>query len=67
MVYLFGLCGLVLGFGVGMFVIHLFLQNYRSHELIKDKSLRWTYGLAVWLIAGLCAWLGVWLYERSIF
>lgn len=67
MIYVFGIFGLVLGFAAGMFVIQMFLRNYKPEELVKDKSLRWTYGLAVWIFAGLGAWAGVWLYQRSIF
>jgi hypothetical protein len=67
MVYVFGVIGFVLGFVAGMILIHQFLRHYNSSELLKDKSLRWTYGLAVWVIAGLGAWLGVWLHDRSFF
>ena len=67
MVYLFGVIGFVLGFGAGLFVINLYLRTYSKSELVKNKSLRWTYGLAVWIFAGLGAALGVWLYDRSIF
>ena len=65
MVYLFGVIGFFLGFVGGLFVIHLFLKNLSKRELVADKSLRWTYGLAVWVFAGLGAWGGVWLFERS--
>jgi len=67
MIYLFGACGFALGFIAGMFVIHLFLRAYPTNELVKNKSLRWTYGLAVWIFAGLGVLLGVWLYDRSFF
>ncbi len=67
MVYLFGVIGFVLGFAGGMFVINLFLRTYSSSELLKDRSLRWTYGVAVWIFAALGAVGGVWLYNRSVF
>ena len=67
MIYLFGAIGFVLGFTAGMFVINLFLRTYSTSQLVKDKSLRWTYGFAVWVFAALGAWIGVWLYNRSIF
>jgi hypothetical protein len=67
MIYLFGTVGLVLGFVGGLFIINVFLHSYSARELVKNKSLRWTYGLAVWIFAGLGAWAGVWLYNRSIF
>lgn len=67
MIYLFGACGFVLGFVAGMFVVNIFLRTYNTRDLVKDKSLRWTYGLAVWIFAGLGTWAGVWLHDRSFF
>lgn len=67
MIYVFGVCGFILGFAAGMFVIHMFLRAVSKHELVKNKSLRWTYGLAVWIFAAIGVWLGVWLYNRSFF
>lgn len=66
MVYVFGICGFVLGFVAGLFVINMFLRGYNARELLKNKSLRWTYGLAVWIFAALGSWAGVWLHNRSI-
>ena len=67
MIYAFGIVGFVLGFAAGLFVINLFLRTYSTPELVKTRSLRWTYGLAVWIFAGLGVWGGIWLYQRSIF
>lgn len=67
MVYVFGAIGFVVGFAAGLFVINLYLRAYPTSELVKNKSLRWTYGLAVWIFAGLGTALGVWLYDRSVF
>lgn len=67
MVYLSGVIGFILGFAAGLVVINLFLRTYSKSELVRNKSLRWTYGLAVWVFAGLGVWLGVWFYERSFF
>lgn len=67
MVYVFGISGFVLGFIAGLFVIRLFLKNVSRRELLHDRSLRWTYGLAVWLMAGLGVGLGLWLADRSGF
>ncbi|PZQ48242.1 MAG: hypothetical protein DI551_01770 [Micavibrio aeruginosavorus] len=67
MVYVFGIGGFLLGFLIGLVVINVFLKHYSTRDLVKDKSLRWTYGLAVWVFAGLGSGLGVWLYERSFF
>ncbi len=67
MVYLFGVVGFVAGFAGGLLIIQQFLKGYAAKELLHNKSLRWTYGLAVWAFAGIGAWLGVWLHDRSIF
>lgn len=67
MVYLFGFIGFVLGFAAGLFVINLFLRSYRTSELLRNRSLRWTYGVAVWVFAALGTTAGVWLYNRSFF
>lgn len=67
MIYLYAIMGFVLGFLFGLFVINLFLRAYSKSQLVKDKSLRWTYGVAVWIFASLGAWGGVWFYERSVF
>lgn len=67
MVYLFGIVGFAAGFAGGLFVINLFLRAYPTSQLVKDKSLRWTYGLAVWIFAGIGTLAGVWLYNRSFF
>ncbi|MCI5060910.1 MAG: hypothetical protein MRY79_07550 [Alphaproteobacteria bacterium] len=64
-VYIFGLFGFVMGFGVGLGVINVFLRHYSNEKIKNDKSLRWTYGLAVWVFAALGAWLGIWLYHNS--
>ena len=66
MVYLFGALGLLVGFALGLFVINIFLQHYPTHELVKNKSLRWTYGLACWILAGFGAWAAVYMYQLSV-
>lgn len=65
MVYVFGTGGFILGFAAGLFIANMFLRAYSKSELLKNKSLRWTYGLSVWIFAGLGVWLGVWLHNRS--
>ncbi len=67
MVYIFGVIGFVLGFTGGLLVINLFLKSFTASELMREKSLRWTYGLAVWIFAAMGAYAGVWLYNRSFF
>ncbi len=65
MVYVFGTVGFVAGFFIGLFVISMFLKGYTKEDLVQNKSLRWTYGFAVWIFAALGTYIGVWLYDRS--
>lgn len=64
MVYLFGVIGLVLGFCLGLGVISVFLRSVATKDLRTNKSIWWTYGVAVWLFAGLGCYAGVLLYGR---
>lgn len=66
MVYLCAVVGFILGFAAGLIIINLFLASYPKSELLRNRSLRWTYGVAVWVFAALGAWGGVWLYDRSL-
>ena len=67
MVYLYGIIGFIGGFALGLGVINMFLRSYTGRELMENKNLRWTYGLAVWLFAGLGAWAGVKLFQQGLF
>lgn len=66
MIYVCGIIGFVLGFSAGLFIINLFLRQYPTNELMRNKSLRWTYGLFCWILAGLGAWAGVFMYQSSV-
>lgn len=66
MVYLFGVLGFLGGFMAGLIVINVFLQNISREKLMKDKSLRWTYGVAVWIMAGIGAYVGILLHGRYL-
>ena len=67
MVYIFGIIGLVFGFSVGLGTINVILRNRSKKEIQEDSSLRWKYGLLVWLIAGFGCWIGIYLYNHSNF
>ncbi len=58
-----GIIGFVFGFAFGVSIIGIFLRARSKSELIENKSLRWTYGLAVWIFAGFGAWAALWIYE----
>ena len=65
MVYIFSFFGFMMGFAVGLGTINVLLRRRSNSEIEKDKSLRWTYGVAVWIFAALGGWLGFWFYNNS--
>ena len=67
MVYVYGIIGFVCGFIGGLGILSFLLKSYSRAQLVESKSLRWTYGLMVWVLAGLGAWGGVELYNRHLF
>ncbi len=62
MVYVVGIIGLVCGFMVGQLVLLLLLKGRSNKEILSDGSLKWTYGVLNWLIAGVGCWAAVSLY-----
>ena len=63
MTLLIGIAGFIGGFAFGIGLIGVFLRARSKSELLQNKSLRWTYGLAVWVMAGFGAWAAVWVYQ----
>lgn len=66
MVYVIGIIGFLGGFSAGLFLIGQMLKGRTRQELMRDKSLRWKYGLMVWALAGLGAWAAVWMYTENV-
>jgi len=64
MAFVFGVLGLILGFGLGLLMISFFVNDIPKQTLLSDRSLRWTYGLPVWIVAGFGAWAGVIVYQH---
>jgi hypothetical protein len=64
MAWLFGVLGFVLGFGLGLLFISFFVRHLPKQKLLSDRSLRWTYGFPVWIMAGFGAWGGVILQQH---
>ena len=62
MVYIAGIIGFVLGFGAGLSVLSVLLKNRSNKEITTDSGIKWTYGLFVWIIAGVGAYLGATIY-----
>lgn len=66
MTYLIAGAGFIGGFSLGLYLISQFLKGRSRQELVSDKSLRWKYGLIVWVMAGLGAWSAVWAYGQYL-
>ena len=64
MVYLAGIIGLICGFVLGQGALILMLRRYTNEELLKKRKELWFYGLLNWIIAGLCSYSSVKLYEH---
>ncbi len=63
MVYIFGFIGFALGFSIGLGAINVLLRHLSTKDIEGDASLRWTYGVGVWILGGLGGWFGLWIYE----
>ena len=55
----------MVGFSIGLGTINVLLRRRSKLEIEEDKSLRWTYGIAVWIFAGLGGWFGFWFYNNN--
>lgn len=64
MVYIFALVGFVFGFAIGLGTINVILRNVEKERLTNDKSLKWKYGILVWVFAFCGGWLGVWVFNN---
>lgn len=67
MVYLFAVIGFVFGFSVGLGSINVALRYKTKEQIQNDKSLRWKYGILVWVFAIIGGWLGVQLYNTYFY
>lgn len=63
MIYLFGILGFVGGFILGQAILLQLLRGRSREELLRNKSLRWTYGVLNWIIAAIGAYSFVYLYH----
>ena len=64
MVYLAGVIGFIGGFFIGQVILMRLLKNYSNEEILENKSLRWTYGMLNWVIAGLGSYSVVMFYNH---
>jgi ABC-type antimicrobial peptide transport system permease subunit len=63
MVYIAGICGLIMGFFAGQIILLYLLRGRSNSEILNNKSIKWTYGLLNWGIALAGAYAGVTLYK----
>ena len=64
MIYVIGIIGFILGFIFGQMVLHFLLRHKDKEELLNDKSLKYTYGLANWIFAALGSYGMITLYKQ---
>lgn len=63
MVYVFGIVGFISGFILGQLVLAYLLRERSKEDLLNDATIRWTYGMLNWLIAGVTSYSAVMLYH----
>lgn len=63
MIYVVGIIGFIAGFALGLRIIGYLLKDRSPEDLLGDKSLRMTYGLLAWAIAGLTAFCAIHAYK----
>ncbi|MAI61692.1 MAG: hypothetical protein CBB87_04255 [Micavibrio sp. TMED27] len=63
MMYVMGILGFIFGFIFGQLVLIFFLREKTKDELLNDRSLKYTYGLANWIIAGLMSYAFASIYN----
>lgn len=63
MVWAVGILGFVVGFVGGVNLIKRWLSDRSKEELLTDKNLHTTYGIFVWMVAGLTSAAAVWIYK----
>ena len=64
MVYLIGILGFLGGFCLGVMIIGMLLKRRSKSELMENKSLRWTYGVFVWVVALIGTWSAIAAYNQ---
>ena len=62
MVYIVGIAGFIGGFFLGLFIANYLLKERSRRELLENDSLKWTYGVFVWIVAALSAYSAVITY-----
>ncbi len=63
MVYVVGIIGFIGGFLAGQMLLYFMLRHKSREDLIRDKSLKWQYGILNWLVAILGCYSFIQMYE----
>ncbi len=66
MIYVYGIIGFTLGFSVGQVLLFHILRGVSKEEMLNNKSIQLKYGLLNWLIALLCGYGGIVLYQSYL-
>jgi len=64
MVYIFVICGFLMGFGVGLGTLNVILRYKTKEEIQNDNSLK-KYGLIAWVFALLGGVISYWIYAHN--
>ncbi len=64
MVYVAGIVGFIGGFVVGQMLLYYMLRHHKPDELLKDRYLRFVYGLLNWGCAALGSYCSVIMYNQ---
>lgn len=63
MIYATAIIGFLMGFALALKILAYLLRDRSRDDLLKDSSLRITYGLLAWAIAGITSYCSVFLYK----
>ncbi|MBI1327750.1 MAG: hypothetical protein GC136_08930 [Alphaproteobacteria bacterium] len=63
MVYLIGILGFIGGFAAGMWLLAAKLKNVPRDILVRDKEYHKKYGIWPWIMALLCCFAALYLYN----
>ncbi len=63
MTWVVGIVGFISGFALGQVILLYLLKDKTDEELLKDKGLKWKFGLLNWGLAGFVCWCALKAYE----
>lgn len=63
MIYVIGIIGFIGGFLIGQMILYFMLRHKTRDELVDNKDLNYTYGIANWIMAAFGAYASVHVYQ----